>query len=83
MLQSKLEDAQRRALDLFERWNDVVGVFTPGTADYYGIQGCIQDAVEIGVQAAVGQHKKLFSEEEEYLDGLQAAYEEFEPPERG
>jgi hypothetical protein len=51
-------------LNLFEKWNDVTGCADPGTSRYYELQGCIEDAVECGAQAASGVHELLDSEKE-------------------
>ena len=59
----ELKDAERRALNLFDAWNDVTGVFKRGTGYYYEIQGVIEDAVKCGAQAACGVMEKLPSEE--------------------
>jgi hypothetical protein len=64
MKQGELNDAIRRALNLFDRWNDVTGAFEKGTGYYYEIQGVISDAVHCGAQAASGVYEKLEAEEE-------------------
>jgi hypothetical protein len=58
----ELNDAVRRALNLFDAWNDSTGVVTKGTSYYYELQGVIEDAVKCGAQAACGVHEKLESE---------------------
>jgi hypothetical protein len=60
----QLANAKRRALNLFDKWNDVTGCADPGTSRYYELQGCIEDAVECGAQAASGVHELLDSEKE-------------------
>lgn len=60
----ELADAKRRALNAFDKWNDVTGQFTRGTSYYYEAQGCIEDAVHIGAQAALGVYKQLDSEKD-------------------
>lgn len=54
MTEGQMKDAKRRALNLFDKWNEVTGFVIPGTGYYYEIQGCIEDAVECGAQAAIG-----------------------------
>lgn len=54
-----LADAKRRALNLFDEWNDVTGRFDKGTGYYYEIQSVIEDAVECGSQGACGMHEPL------------------------
>lgn len=63
MNQGELESAVRRALNLFDQWNQVTGFVKPGTSYYAEIQGCIEDAVHCGAQAATGDFKRLDSEE--------------------
>jgi hypothetical protein len=63
MTVGELEDAKRRALNLFDKWNDCTGAVQKGTSIYYEMQGCIEDAVECGAQAACNVYKKLESEE--------------------
>lgn len=57
-----MADAKRRALNLFDKWNDVTGLVNQGTSYYYELQACIEDAVECGAQAACGVHELLESE---------------------
>jgi hypothetical protein len=63
MTAGQLQDAKRRALNLFDTWNQVTGFVQPASSYYYEIQGCIEDAVECGAQAATGDYKRLESEE--------------------
>lgn len=72
MLQGKVDDAKRRALNLLDRWNEVVGMFAPKTGYYYEMQGVIEDAVVAGIQAAMGKYEKLPGEREEYQNELRA-----------
>ncbi len=58
----ELADAKRRALNLFDKWNDVTGRFEKGSAYYYEIQSVIEDAVECGAQAASGVKEILEAE---------------------
>jgi len=60
----ELADAKRRALNLFDRWNDATGIVHKGTNYYYELQGVIEDAVECGAQAACHVHENLDGEEE-------------------
>ena len=64
MTAGQLADAKRRALNLFDAWNDVTGIFQRGTGYYYEAQSVIEDAVECGAQAACGAHEPLQSERE-------------------
>jgi len=59
----QLESAKRRALNLFDAWNQITGLVPPGTSYYAEIQSCIEDAVECGAQAATGDFRRLAGEE--------------------
>lgn len=63
MTKGELDNAIRRALNIFDEWNDCTGVFTKHTGYYYEVQGLIEDAVHCGAQGATGVYKKLESEE--------------------
>lgn len=60
----QMSDAVRRALNLFDKWNDCTGVVPKGTSYYYEMQSVIEDAVHCGAQAAVGVHELLESEKD-------------------
>lgn len=46
--------AERKALELFDKWNECTGVFDPPCLGYYNeITSCITDAVHIGIQMAL------------------------------
>ena len=62
--QGEIEFAIRRALNIFDDWNDDTGFVPKFTCYYYEIQSCIEDAVHCGVQVAVGVHEPLGSEKE-------------------
>ena len=55
--------AIRRALNLFDKWNDVTGFVPKFTGYYYELQGIIEDAVECGIQVANGVELELESEQ--------------------
>jgi len=63
MNKGEIDDAIRRALNIFDKWNDVTGVVPKGTGYYYELQGVIEDAVHCGSQGALKIHVKLESEE--------------------
>jgi len=63
MTKGEIDDAVRRALNIFDKWNDVAGVVVKGTGYYYELQGVIEDAVRCGSQGALKMHVKLESEE--------------------
>lgn len=60
---SELEYATRRALNIFDAWVDSTGVVERHSSYYSEMQGCIEDAVKCGAQAASGVHEELPSEE--------------------
>ena len=62
MTQGELDNAERRALNILDKWNDTTGVVTPNTGYYYELQGVIRDAVHCGAQAASGVVEKLEGE---------------------
>lgn len=62
MKRGELADAKRRALNMFENWNNTTGVFTEGCGYWYEVQSLIEDAVECGAQAASGVKEPLGSE---------------------
>ncbi|MEK7578764.1 MAG: hypothetical protein AAB456_03565 [Patescibacteria group bacterium] len=62
MKQGQIDSAIRRALNIFDKWNDATGVFQKHTGYYYEIQSVIEDAVHCGAQEALGIHKKLKDE---------------------
>lgn len=63
MLQKKLDKAIDRALKMFDKWNDVANCFQKDTGYYFEIQGCIEDAVKIGMQSMT-KYEELESEKE-------------------
>jgi hypothetical protein len=63
MTKGELDDAIRRALNIFDAWNDVTGFVTKHTSYYYELQSCIEDAVHCGAQAATGDYRKLEDEQ--------------------
>ena len=62
MNKGELANAKRRALNLFDKWNDVTGVVDKGSSYYWEIQSVIEDAVHCGAQGATGDFKTLDSE---------------------
>lgn len=55
----EIEFAKRRALNIFDKWNDITGFVPKFTGYYYELQSVIEDAVECGAQVAVGVHEPL------------------------
>ncbi len=64
MNRGQMADAKRRALNLFDAWNDVTGLVCKNTGYYYELQSLVEDAVECGVQAALEIYEHLAGEEE-------------------
>jgi hypothetical protein len=62
MNKGEMDYAVRRALNLFDKWNDITGYFQKFSGYYYEIQGVIEDAVHCGAQGATGNYKELDSE---------------------
>ena len=58
----EIEYAIRRALNKFDEWNDVTGVFDKFSGYYSEIQSVIEDAVHCGFQQALDDEKPLPSE---------------------
>jgi hypothetical protein len=53
MNKGEVNYAERKALEQFDKWNDVTGVFTQGTGYYNEVVEWILDAVHIGIQRAL------------------------------
>jgi hypothetical protein len=49
----QIRDAERKALNEFDKWNDVTGAISKGSSWYYELQSVIEDAVHIGAQMAL------------------------------
>lgn len=62
MTKGELDSAIRRALNIFDKWNDVTGFVPKHTGYYYELQSVIEDAVHCGAQQALGIDEKLDSE---------------------
>ncbi len=60
----EVRSAVRRALNLFDKWNDYVGLVRKHTGYYYELQSIIEDAVHCGIQQALNDFKVLDSEKE-------------------
>lgn len=63
MKTGELDAAIRRAMNLFDLWNQSTGFVKPHTSYYYELAACIEDAVHCGAQAATGDYKRLAGEE--------------------
>jgi len=64
MTKGQIESAVRRASNIFDKWNDVAGIFERDSGYYFEILGVIEDAVHCGSQAATRDFKKMDSEKD-------------------
>lgn len=62
MQKGELDRAKRRALHIYDEWLETTGALPSRSSWSYELEGIIEDAVEVGVQAAIGVHEKLESE---------------------
>ena len=53
MKKIQADEAERRALTLFDEWNDTTGFVDPSSGYCGELQGLIEDAVHIGIQMAM------------------------------
>ena len=53
MNKGQVDYAERKAMELFDRWNDVTGIFEPASGYYSEIEAVIGDAVHCGIQMAL------------------------------
>lgn len=53
MKKGEVQEAERLALNEFDKWNDITGFVQKHTGYYYELQGLIEDAVHIGIQMAL------------------------------
>ena len=65
MTAGELDGAIRRALNVFDEWNDVAGLIPKNCGTYYEMQSVIEDAVHCGAQAALGIKEPLPDERKE------------------
>ena len=65
MNKGELDNAKRRALNFLDEWLEVTGAVSKGSGWYWELQGIIEDAVECGVQGALGVFFPLSSEADE------------------
>lgn len=62
MTKGELDNAERRALQLFDEWNAVTGFPPRGSSYYYELQEVIRQGVHCGAQAATGDYRRLNGE---------------------
>jgi hypothetical protein len=53
MKKGQVDKAERIALNIFDKWNDCTGVVPEASGYYYEVQGCIIEAVHVGIQMAL------------------------------
>lgn len=60
----EMERAKRRALNILDEWLEVSGFIPRGAAHAYRdeLEGVVEDAVQIGAQAALGVYEAVDSE---------------------
>lgn len=58
----ELDRAKRRALNILDSWLETTGVVEQHSGYHSELEGIVEDAVEIGAQAAFGIKEKLDSE---------------------
>lgn len=57
--------AKRKALAVFDEWVDCTGYIGRFSSQYYEIQGCIEDAVDIAFDVAFDGRKNIREEQSE------------------
>lgn len=62
MTRAELDRAKRRALNILDDWLDSTGAIEFNSGWHSEIEGIVEDAVEIGAQAALGVRETLESE---------------------
>jgi hypothetical protein len=60
----QVDNAVRRALNIFDKWNDVTGALVKHSSWYYEAQACIEDAVHCGIQEALQEFKEIDGEKD-------------------
>ncbi len=53
MKAGQVEEAERIALNQFDKWNDVTGYTQKHTSYYYEMQAVVKESVHIGIQMAI------------------------------
>ena len=61
----RIDNAVRRAFNVFDEWNSITGFVIEHTSYYYEIQSVLEDAVHCGIQAVFDVKKALPSETKE------------------
>jgi len=58
----QIKSAERRALNILDKWLECTGVIQKDTSYYYELVGVVEDAVKCGAQSALGVNEELESE---------------------
>lgn len=58
----------RAALKIFDEWNDIAGIFTPGEGYYNEIINVIEEAVHCGIQMALQDMINIIDDGEDITD---------------
>ena len=53
MTKGELENAERKALNMLDEWNEVACIVPVNTGYYYELQSIVEQAVRIGAQIAL------------------------------
>jgi len=53
MKKGEVKKAERIALNIFDKWNNVTGFLQEDSGYYYELQSIIEDAVHVGIQSAL------------------------------
>lgn len=62
MTKGEVDRAKRRALNILDEWLEVTGAIQLHSGWHSELEGVVEDAVEVGVQAALGVKESLDSE---------------------
>lgn len=59
MKKCEIDTAVRRALNMFDEWNDCTGFFVEHSSYHSEMRGIIEDAVHCGIQQALKDFRKI------------------------
>lgn len=59
MKKGQVENAERRALNIFDEWVEVTGFVAKHCGYYYEMQENIKEAVHCGIQEALGEFRQI------------------------
>lgn len=66
MRKSEVDYAERKAIEEFDKWNDVTGFVQPCTSYYDEFRSVLEDAVHIGIHMAL--YGKIYRNEEDEIE---------------